>query len=321
MASLALILLALAGLAALATAVLSRWVYDPAARPLAGLPPERRANLLLGWALAPLAAGVLVIGGVLGPSLLAAGGLMADHCRVHGDHHHHLCLLHPGATPGIPGSGLLVALLAAGLGAWVLSLGIRRARTAGPWRTLRRMAGEEPSAGCRILDTGRPVAVTAGLLRPVVLLSRGLLDTLTPDQTAAVTAHEAAHRRRGDPLRLALARLGCRLHLPGTGRALERDLALAVERAADEAAARGVGDRVTVAEALVAVARLRARADGAIGFGSDPVELRVQALLAGSSAPYRPWRGVGTVLAAAGAALAAWSPALHHGLETLLGHL
>ncbi len=78
---------------------------------------------------------------------------------------------------------------------------------------------------------------------------------------------------------------------------------------------------MTVAEALVAVARLRARADGAIGFGSDPVELRVQALLEGSSAAYRPWRGAGTALAAAGVTLAAWSPALHHGLETLLGHL
>lgn len=321
MASLILILLGLGAASALATAVLSRALYAPLARLLAGQPPERRANLLLGWALLPLAAGLLVVAGVLAPSLLAAAGLAADHCRIHGDHHHHLCLLHPGATPAVPASGPLLALLVAAPLAVATRRAAHRVRRGRAWRTLRRLASAGGPEGSRILETQRPVAVTAGLLRPAMYLSRGLLGALTPEQVAVVGAHEAAHRRRGDPLRLALGRLGTRLHLPGIGRALNSELSLAAERAADEAAARRLGDRAAVAEALVAVARLRPRNEQAVAFAADPVELRVRALLADAPAPYRPWRGAGTALAGVGAILATASPALHHGLETLLGHL
>lgn len=321
MASLILILFGLGAASALATAVLSRALYAPLTRLLADQPPERRANLMVGWALLPLAAGLLVVAGILAPSLLAAAGLMADHCQVHGDHHQHLCLLHPGAAPALPASAPLLALLVAAPLAVAARRAAHRVRRGRAWRALRRLAASGGPEGCRVLEIQRPLAVTAGLLRPAVYLSRGLLGALTPEQVAAVGAHEAAHRRRGDPLRLALARLGARLHLPGTGRALQADLALATERAADEAAAHRVGDRAAVAEALVAVARMRPRSEGAVAFAAAPVELRVQALLADAPPPYRPWRGAGTALAGVAAMLATASPDLHHGLETLLGYL
>lgn len=56
----------------------------------------------------------------------------------------------------------------------------------------------------RCLDGDDPVAFTAGALRPVVWLSRGLLEAVGPDAVRAVIAHEAHHARRRDPLRRAV---------------------------------------------------------------------------------------------------------------------
>ncbi|MEF8793897.1 hypothetical protein [Thiohalorhabdus sp.] len=319
MASLVLILAALGLVAGAMAAALSHLVRPRALSLLQRTPVEQRANLLLIWALFPLLAGLLAVTVVVAPSLLAAVGLMADHCLLHGSHHSHLCLLHPGTTLEIPGANTLLGVLGAVLAvggaykAWAL------ARSNQHWRTLRRVAAAEQDAGVRVLETARPVAATVGLLRPTVLFSRCLLDHLSPQQDSVVHAHEAAHQRRRDPLRLALARLGTAGHLPGTGRTLYRELGLAVERAADEAAARTVGDRLTVAEALLAVARLRPVSAPGAELTGDPLEARVQALLEESPAGLKPWWGVGLILAGVGLALFAFSPQLHHGLETLLG--
>jgi Zn-dependent protease with chaperone function len=321
MASLILILGVVGLVMAAATAGLSHLLRPRVLSLLGHMPVEQRANLLLAWALLPLLAGLLAAAGVVTPSVLAASGLMADHCLEHGTHHSHLCLLHPGTTPAVPGAGPLLGLLVGGLLMGATVKAWRLERSFRPWRTLRHVASSEACADVRILETARPVAATVGLLRPTVLFSRGLLDGLSPQAGQAVRAHEAAHRRRRDPLRLALAGLGTVLHLPGTGRALYREFELAVERAADEAAARRVGDRVTVAEALLAVARMRPVAAPGPGFAQDPLEARVQALLADTPAGGRPWRGMGSVLAGLAMALLALSPQFHHGLETLLGHI
>ncbi|MFA9460283.1 M56 family metallopeptidase [Thiohalorhabdus methylotrophus] len=321
MTSLILILVVLGLTAAGAAAALSQLVRPKVMGLLQRMPVEQQANLLLVWALFPLLAGLMAVAVVVAPSVSAALGLTADHCLLHGTHHSHLCLLHPGTTPEIPGAGALLGLMAAGLvlsGAYKVRV-LERANR--PWRTLRRMARQAPRGPTRILETAQPVAATVGLLRPQVLFSRGLLDLLSPQQDRAVRAHEAAHRRRRDPLRLALARLGTTLHLPDTGRALYRELGLTVERAADEAAARIVGDRVTVAEALLAVARMRPVPAPGPGFTGNPLEVRVQALLEDAPASRRPWRGTGSTLVGFALALLAFSPQLHHGLETLLGHL
>lgn len=321
MASLVLILAAVGLAAAVVVAGLSRSLRSGILNLLGRMPVEQRANLLLVWALLPLLAGLMAVAVVVAPSLLAAVGLMADHCLLHGSHHGHLCLLHPGTTPAIPGATPLLGLLGGGILLGAASKARRLERATRPWRTLRRAASSESGANIRILETTRPVAATVGLMRPTVLLSRGLLDRLSPQAGRAVRAHEAAHRRRRDPLRLALARWGTSLHLPGTGGALYRELDLVVERAADEAAARRVGDRVKVAEALLAVARLRPATAPGPGFGEGPVEVRVQALLEEGPKDRRPCRGIGSALAGLAVAFFAFSPQFHHGLETLLGHI
>ena len=321
MASLSLILVVVGLAVAAGIAGLSHLFRPRVLSLLERMPVEQQANLLLVWALLPLLGGLLAVTAVLTPSLLAAAGLLADHCLPHGSHHSHLCLLHPGATPTVPWAGPLLGLLGSGLVLAGVGKVRRLVRAGRRWRTLRRVAPAASAAGVRILGIDRPVAATVGLLRPAVFLSRGLLCALSPGQQEAVTAHEAAHRRRRDPLRLALARIGGRFHLPASRRALCGELELAVERAADEAAARTVGDRITVAETLLAVARMRPVPAPGSGFTADPLEARVQALLDGANATERPWRGPASLLAVSSLALLVLSPQFHHGLETLLGHL
>src|SRR5439155_27041411 len=55
-------------------------------------------------------------------------------------------------------------------------------------------------------DDGAHVAVCAGALRPRVVVSRGLLARLTPEQLDAVLLHEQHHARRRDALRQAALR-------------------------------------------------------------------------------------------------------------------
>lgn len=322
MASLTLILLAVAAVVAIAAAALSHLFHGPLEKRIRRLAPEKQAKVLLIWALLPAFAGLGAVFIVTTPSVLAATGLIVDHCLSHGSHHHHLCLLHPGTTPEIPGAGALLALIAAG----VILFGARQAwgemqrrQTIKTLGTISRHHGRDR---IRVLDTFQPFAATVGLVRPRVLLSRGLLDALSADQNAVVRAHEATHCRRRDPLRLALARLGAAMHVPATGRALFRALSLATEETADEGAAKAVGDRTRVAETLVRVVRLRPRTAGGVGIADGMLETRVRTLLeephrsAGRRQPWLPAVTSGLL-----AALLIASPQIHHGLETVLGHI
>jgi hypothetical protein len=132
--------------------------------------------------------------------------------------------------------------------------------------------------------------------------------------------------RRGS--RRCAARLLSWPHLPALRRALLAELALFSEQACDAEAARRVGDRLLVAEAILAVERLlaaRAPVEAAAlpAFGGSPVAERVRELLAPERTP--PPAASTRGLAAFGAlgvltALALADP-LHHATEHLIGLL
>lgn len=288
---------------------------------LAGLGPERQVRGLRLWAAAPLGGALLLTALCFLPSLqaLLSGG--ADHCLQHDDAHPHLCLLHRavprgglacGALLGAAASAALYTLLQQGL----LLLRARRLRAA-----LAVVSQPDPASGVRWLCSAQPVVFTAGLLRPRVYLSRALWERLSEAQARVVIAHEQEHVRRGDPLWLPGAALLASGHLPPVRRALLADLALATERACDEAAARATGDRLLVAQTLLWVERSARGAPtaGGLAFGGDDVAARVQALLQppiqAASSPVRAWCCAGLLLA-----LLATS-GLHHAMETVLGFL
>jgi Zn-dependent protease with chaperone function len=168
--------------------------------------------------------------------------------------------------------------------------------------------------------------LATGLFRRRVIASRGLLAGLPADLLAAVVAHEEAHSVRRDGLRRALAGVLSVAHLPATRRAVLADLDLAIEQACDDEAGLRVGDRLTVARALLAVRRLGQTrpcpaALGALSIGGSSLDARVAALVEEPAAPSpRSWRRLTWALACLlGAALAA--DTMHHLAESTLGLL
>jgi Zn-dependent protease with chaperone function len=303
-----------AALTAAASAALWPWLRGRLAR----VHPEAAARRLWLLAAAPGFVPALALALLLLPGLLGA-----DHCPAHREHAH-LCLRHLAAAHGGLASGL-VAASGAALALGLLAGGVRLARARRAIATLRRGARPGPSADVERLATDAPFSLTLGALRPRIVISEGLLRALAPAPLAVVLEHERAHARRLDALRALSARALSWAHLPAVRRELLAALSLASERACDEAAAAGVGDRLLVAETILAVARL---ARGAVpagpaglatSFAEGGAPARIEGLLAEPPAPpagRAGWWGAALV----GAALAAAEP-LHHATEHLLGAL
>lgn len=312
---------ALAGLAftllgALGAAVLVRLVGARLAR----WEPRARHRALLLLAALPAVTGLGLLFAVSLPSLLGLVVPSLDHCLAHAGGHSHLCFVH------LPEAGIHPALVLS-LGFVASYVALRAALAlASLWRSSRVAAalantGElHAELGITVIEAAHPVCLTVGLLRPRVLLSRGLFETLDAEARTVVVAHERAHLHRRDALASSLARALAVLHLPGVGRYLVRELSIAAEQTCDEEAARLV-DRVAVAETILTVERavLHAPALGAVAvaFGACAIERRIEALLE-EPAPRRPLRRLALTCAAAVACVLVLAGELHHLAESAL---
>lgn len=134
----------------------------------------------------------------------------------------------------VAGIGLTVAVLAALAVSWISVSRLRRRH-----RDLLGLVARQDAAapGALILDHPLAVAYCLPGIRGKVVLSSGALESLTPDQLAAVLAHEQTHMRERHDLVLlpfaALRRLAPRSRM--VSRAVEA-VALLVEMRADEGA-------------------------------------------------------------------------------------
>jgi Zn-dependent protease with chaperone function len=188
----------------------------------------------------------------------------------------------------------------------------RQATTGEPMGRAALRVGLEPSRLLIVQGLPNP-AFTAGFWRPHVYVTAALPEVLDAAQLDSVLAHELAHVRRRDPLRLSLLRfLACTLFYIPALRRLADDLSDEAEIDADDRAA-SRGSALTLASAILALAEWAAAhrdvsmAPAAVGFQTfqrvDLLERRVRRL-AGEDAE------VGThvtrsSLAAAGAVLVA----------------
>lgn len=103
------------------------------------------------------------------------------------------------------------------------------------------------------LEDSRSVAFTWGLLRPAIVLSTGLLESLDKEALVAVMHHEAAHARRYDPLQQSLLWVLSDAFGPFGMEALYRRYLVHREILADESALDAFGgDDVPLLSALVA---------------------------------------------------------------------
>lgn len=312
----------LAGVAALAAAVVVAGA-SPLLPALDRLSPRRRATLLEWIIAAPVVAMVIVPAICLLPSLLSLIWPALDHCTVHSHHHHrlHLCFVHQPvvtSTVAVGGFAVLGALVSSVVGA----VGWRLARSTHSLAPLQRTVCAEFECCVGVVPTSRAVAFTAGLLSPRVYVGEGLARALPPEQWAVVVEHEREHARRRDPLRMLLLQGAAVLQLPFVRARLFEAYGLAVELRCDEAAVRASGgDRLLVAETLLALARIGGGRSPAaavsIADSAAQLEQRVHALLADELPEARSsgWESYALVVALT--ACAAW-PA-HHFAEHLLG--
>jgi Zn-dependent protease with chaperone function len=191
--------------------------------------------------------------------------------------------------------GVAVLVVAAlGVIAWVvraawLAIGAAREVAALPRRPspapLVAAVGRSGVRNVVCLDSPAVSAFCAGLLRPRLFVTRGMVASLADEELAAVLVHEAEHARRHDPLRRLAGRAAADVlfWLPLVGWWTRHRLEDA-ELAADRAAINRVG-RTPLARALRATASPAAPMVGARFDGAGPA--RVSQLL-GDQPPRRP---------------------------------
>ncbi|MBI3648638.1 MAG: M56 family metallopeptidase [Actinobacteria bacterium] len=226
--------IALVGALALAAPALGGVVSDRRASP-------RVAAALHLWALIGIAvAPIAFLLCLAGPGSLLRG-------TSHGAHEHDRQIL----------AWVALGVVGAILG-WLAVATVRTLRATlavGP----RRLSVGEPTATPEgvpvyILPVERPVAFAVGLRRARVVVSQGLMDLLSEEERRAAVAHEVAHVQGGHPGLLLVGHVMTQAFgvLPPARRAfasLRREL----EAAADDHAARAVGDPEVVARAIAKV--------------------------------------------------------------------
>lgn len=127
------------------------------------------------------------------------------------------------------------------------------------WRVeaRRESLGEIPIPAY-VIDGDVPFLAMAGIVRPVLIASRGLVRALTPGQLNAALAHEAAHRVFHDNLkRLIMRSIPSVLPFAMRLRSIEKSWAKCTEQAADDRAVAGTPVQAALlAEALLRVAQI-----------------------------------------------------------------
>lgn len=183
-----------------------------------------------------------------------------------------VCLHQPLCTHGLPlWAQFTIWMPPVVLLGWIVtSLGrtiFRHTRSNHRVRTLATAHGRRLDVSGRFpryeMSDGRPFAFTAGLLRPLVVVSAGLARSLTAEEMAVVVAHEEAHAARRDNLVLTFAQAAADslFFLPGARR-MHETLRRSVELGADARASEHTGDPLTVAGTVTRVAGLLTRAAG-----------------------------------------------------------
>lgn len=308
---------------ALSLSLLAWLLQGPLLRALHQLAPAPRARLAW-WLLAgPMLAGLAYAAVTLAIPLAGGSSPALDRaCSSHDASWLHACLWHPlehGESGWLWFGVAAVALACLALLARALRA-LLRAR--GALSTLARLGrGHDGDGQVRVLESDEPLALACGLGRGQVLVSRPLVEALTPLQLRVVLAHERAHLAQGDVRWRLLARMASGLHFPGVRARLLDALRLSAEQRCDRVAAAAVGSRLAVAETILVVERLlqgrRHHAPAfSAAFAGDFVRERVEALL-GLRRERRLPLGSAVALTALGfvSASAGW---VHHLSEFLL---
>jgi Zn-dependent protease with chaperone function len=220
--------------------------------------------------------------------------------------------LSPVALAGLAWCAVVACLALRALVRSARLTGICRRAEAAPEDVVALVARHARALGVRtprvLVSSDCSIPFTAGVLRPTIVLPRGLVDAFAPDALDLVILHELTHVLRGDVLGSLLVDGACVL-LAGhpTARRLAADACLAREQAVDAYVAAGAP--AAYARVLVDVAhhaRFGERVARAVCMHGSDLARRIDAM-----ADARPRRRaslapvVGAALLVAGSALAA----------------
>lgn len=141
----------------------------------------------------------------------------------------------------------------------------------------------------RLVAAGEQLAVTAGLARPYVVVSTGLVGAVNGAELRAVLAHEQVHLRRRDPVRVLLARvLAAHLWFLPAARELRGRARGGYELAADRDAAGRYGRSALAGALLRVVSPSAGVGTAAVARFADPVLLASRVSQLESGEPPRP---------------------------------
>ena len=298
-------------------------IARPAARLGESIRPHLAARCLLMLRLLPAAGAAFIVVVVCLPSYL---------------------WLEPEAPNERVGFGCLaVALL--GIAMWGISLARGLRAAAGSRRFLRRcqragsqtrLPGEHADGwmDAWVVDGTAPLLALGGIVRPRLVISRGVVSALSAEQLAAALRHERAHWTSRDNLkRLCILLTPGILPFAGSSRTLERGWRKFTEWAADDRAVAGSARRsFALAAALVRVARMTAGApQGPLALllldDTDQLSARVDRLLRAAPPSQRPAGpqpilALSAIIAMAGSlAVAILQPAALYSVHLALEHL
>jgi Zn-dependent protease with chaperone function len=315
-----------ASYAGLASTLICALVYGQVRARINFIEPSSRARIFLFLAALPVIAALAGLVASFLPSILSWAGLVADHCHLHPDHIH-LCLRHPPQLAHTLLASMFVATVGVICGSILLSWLLHMFSTRRMVRQLLQASQHDAARALHIVDTDAPLAFAAGLHQPQLFLSSRLVANLSRAQLDAVIAHERAHAARHDALVQTIASALSHLHLPATRKRILADLSLAAEQACDEAACVASGDRLVVAEAIIAVERLFVthlpRQSPALcatsHFNDSNVNARVAAILDAPVLQRPSARLFWAIALLAVLGLAVLGDPLHHATESLLG--
>jgi Zn-dependent protease with chaperone function len=203
-------------------------------------------------------------------------------------------------------AGLVYAAFRAG----VNILKVRRAVSALPIK----QSGKDVAL---IVDGNLKTAFTCGLLRPRIYISTGLINGLEKDELRAVFLHELKHKKSYDPLRFLLLGLAkdAFFYLPAV-KHLALFARLKKEHEADDAAARRLGQPISLASAMLKVAREGALY-AAMADNTEQVAGRVRRLLEGRQAALKvPAKALAVSLIVLAALLLSLSMPIYAGANT-----
>ena len=107
-----------------------------------------------------------------------------------------------------------------------------------------------------LLETKKPLAFSVGMLKPISVISSGLINQLNSKQLHIICRHEAIHVQYKDSAFKWALKLVSLFHFPVVKRTLLKAHASALEFRADQEVAKAVKSKVMVAETILKIQRI-----------------------------------------------------------------